>query len=617
MMKKSEAKCRIFNYIVSKFYYLKKYTTFARENREKEVLLPMVVFLNGAILMGIVRDFFNLYFKMKNNLMAPEYLFEISWEVCNKVGGIYTVVSTKARTLADQEGIEAIYIGPDLWAEKENPLFKEDKRMWKGWVKKAAEEGINVRCGYWEIPGRPKVMLVDFKPYFEKKEELYTELWNDFQVDSLHGYGDYDDSMMFGYAAGRLIESFYKFYLNENNKVVVQAHEWQTGGAALYVKKNLPQVGTIFTTHATSIGRSIASNGKPLYDYFEGYNGDQMAAELNVQSKHSVEKQTAHNVDCFTTVSELTARECEQLIERKIDVVLENGFEKDFVPSGASFTSKRKKARKLRIRAAEALTGTKISDDALLIGLGGRMEMRNKGIDLFLQAVRGLRDSNVERDIIAFIDVPAWMDTAREDLCERLAQKDGEWSTPLENPFVTHKLHNMNEDAIVCAIRNLGLDKVSADDRVKVVYVPCYLNGSDGIFNMSYYDVLIGNDLSVYPSYYEPWGYTPLESVAFRIPTITTNLAGFGLWVNSLLGKQGELSDGVEVIQRTDSNYFEMSDVITKNICTFAAQNEKDVDAIRKKAAKIADKALWKCFILNYFDAYDFALKQAENRKNK
>ncbi|MBR5511468.1 MAG: glycogen/starch synthase, partial [Bacteroidaceae bacterium] len=319
---------------------------------------------------------------MKNNLMAPEYLFEISWEVCNKVGGIYTVVSTKARTLADQEGIEAIYIGPDLWAEKENPLFKEDKRMWKGWVKKAAEEGINVRCGYWEIPGRPKVMLVDFKPYFEKKEELYTELWNDFQVDSLHGYGDYDDSMMFGYAAGRLIESFYKFYLNENNKVVVQAHEWQTGGAALYVKKNLPQAGTIFTTHATSIGRSIASNGKPLYDYFEGYNGDQMAAELNVQSKHSVEKQTAHNVDCFTTVSELTARECEQLIERKVDVVLENGFEKDFVPSGASFTSKRKKARKLRIRAAEALTGTKIADDAILIGLGGRMEMRNKGIDL-------------------------------------------------------------------------------------------------------------------------------------------------------------------------------------------------------------------------------------------
>ena len=149
---------------------------------------------------------------MKNKKLSPEYLFEISWEVCNKVGGIYTVVSTKARTLADEKGIEAIYIGPDLWKESVNPLFKEDKRMWKGWVKKAAEEGVNVRCGYWEIPGRPKVVLVDFKPYFEKKEQLYAELWDDFQVDSLHGYGDYDDSMMFGYAAGRLIESFYNHF---------------------------------------------------------------------------------------------------------------------------------------------------------------------------------------------------------------------------------------------------------------------------------------------------------------------------------------------------------------------------------------------------------------------
>ncbi|MBR5456164.1 MAG: glycogen/starch synthase [Bacteroidaceae bacterium] len=552
---------------------------------------------------------------MKKDLMLPEYLFEISWEVCNKVGGIYTVVSTKARTLSEVEGLNTIYIGPDLWKEKENPLFTEDKRLWSAWRKSLSDEKLTVRCGYWEIPGRPKVILVDYTGYMADKDAIYGELWNDFAVDSLHGYGDYDDSMIFGYSVGRVIESFYKKVVKKG-KAVVQAHEWQSGGAALYIKKNLPEVGTIFTTHATSIGRSIASNGKPLYDYFEGYNGDQMAAELNVQSKHSVEKQTAHNVDCFTTVSDLTARECEQLIERKIDVVLENGFEKDFVPSGAAFTSKRKKARELRIRAVEALTGTKIGDDALLIGLGGRMEMRNKGIDLFLQAMRGLRDQKeLDRDIIAFIDVPAWMDTAREDLCERLAQTDAEWDTPLENPFITHKLHNTNEDAVVCAIRSLGLDRIDGS-RVKVVYVPCYLNGSDGVFNMNYYDALIGNDLSVYPSYYEPWGYTPLESVAFRIPTITTNLAGFGLWVNSLLGRQGELNDGVEVIERTDSNYFEMSDVITKTICTFAAQNKKDVDAIRKKAAKIADKALWKCFILNYFNAYDHALRQAEKRKD-
>lgn len=554
---------------------------------------------------------------MKKNFLSPDFLFEISWEVCNKVGGIYTVVSTKARTIAEQKGIEAVYIGPDLWTECKNPLFSEDKKLWKDWVCKAAEEGIKVRCGYWEIPGRPKVILVDYKPFLEIKTDLYTGLWNDFKVDSLHGYGDYDDSMMFGYAAGRLIESFYKYYIDDTKKVVLQAHEWQTGFAALYIKKQMPMIGTIFTTHATSVGRSIASNGKPLYDYFEGYHGDQMAEELNVQSKHSVEKQTAHNVDCFTTVSELTARECEQLIERKVDVVLENGFEKDFVPTGGGFASKRRKARKLRIRVAEALTGTEISDDALLIGIGGRMEMRNKGIDLFLQAVKGLQSvKDLKRDIIAFVDVPAWMDKGRDDLKERLLQKNAKWSTPLENPFITHDLHNMNDDAIVCAIRNLGLDNIGKESRVKVVYVPCYMNGNDGIFNLNYYDALIGNDLSVYPSYYEPWGYTPLESVAFRIPTVTTNLAGFGLWVNSLLGKRGELCDGVEVIQRTDSNYFEMSDVITKTICNFALQNESETDAIRKKAAGISEKALWKCFIIKYLEAYNVALEKAGNRKN-
>ena len=262
---------------------------------------------------------------MKNELMLPEYLFEISWEVCNKVGGIYTVVSTKARTLSQMEGLNAIYIGPDLWKQKENPLFTEDKRLWSAWRKSVAGEKFTVRCGYWEIPGRPKVILVDYSGYMEDKDAIYGEWWNDFGLDSLHGYGDYDDSMIFGYSVGRVIESFYNKVVKKGN-VVVQAHEWQSGGAALYVKKHLPAAGTIFTTHATSIGRSIASNGKPLYDYFEGYNGDQMADELNVQSKHSVERVSAANVDCFTTVSEITARECKQLIEREIDVILENGF---------------------------------------------------------------------------------------------------------------------------------------------------------------------------------------------------------------------------------------------------------------------------------------------------
>ena len=552
---------------------------------------------------------------MKKNVSLPEYLFEISWEVCNKVGGIYTVVSTKARTLSLVEGLNAIYIGPDLWKEKENPLFTEDKRLWNGWRKSACNEKLSVRCGYWEIPGRPKVILVDYSGYMADKDAIYARLWDNFGVDSLHGYGDYDDSMIFGYAVGKVIESFYNSVIKKGSKAVVQAHEWQSGNAALYVKKHLPAVGTIFTTHATSAGRSIASNGKPLYDYFEGYNGDQMAAELNVASKQSVEKTTALNVDCFTTVSEITARECKQLIGRECDVILENGFEKDFVPVGKEFAAKRKIARDARLRVARALTGDTISDDAIIIGTGGRMEMRNKGIDMFLESMARLNAcEDMNRDVVAFVDVPAWSGDARADLLERLASEENSWNTPLPNPYLTHNLHNFNEDAIACTIRNIGLGNYDGKNRVKVIYVPCYLKGNDGVFDMDYYDVLIGNDLNIYPSYYEPWGYTPLESAAFHIPTITTALAGFGLWVNSVLGREGKLADGVEVVNRNDSNYFEAVEVITKTICIFAKLSEKEVSECRKKVAKLADKALWKHFIKNYYKAYATALDAAEKR---
>ena len=548
--------------------------------------------------------------------MLPDYLFEISWEVCNKVGGIYTVLSTKAETVSEIKGMNEIYIGPDLWEGKENPLFTEDKRLWRKWRNSVVDEKFKVRCGYWEIPGRPKVMLVDFENYIDEKESFYYTLWEKFKVDSLHGYGDYDESVLFGYAVGRVIESFYKYYLSEKDNVVVQAHEWQSGSAALYLKMALPAVGTLFTTHATSIGRSIASNGKPLYDFFEGYDGDQMADELNVQSKHSIEKQSAHNVDCFTTVSELTARECLQLIERKIDVILENGFEKDFVPEKNEFDARRAQARSARLRVARALTGSEISDDAIIIGIGGRMEMRNKGIDMFLETMARLNGCNeLERDVVAFIDVPAWSDSPRGDLQKRLSTKDNKWSTPMRDPYLTHNLCNFENDAIAVSIRNIGLANYDGKGRVKVIYVPCYLKGNDGIFNMDYYDVLIGNDLSIYPSYYEPWGYTPLESAAFHIPTITTNLAGFGLWVNSVLGRRGKLSDGVEVVERNDSNYFDSADVITKIICTFAKLSAEEVSEYRRNAAEMAEKALWKHFIKNYLRAYDHALRAAAERK--
>ncbi len=551
---------------------------------------------------------------MGKDYLKPDYIFESSWEVCNKVGGIYTVLSTRAKTLQEEMKDRILFIGPDFWKQEESPYFKEDKSLFAEWQWEAKEQGLKVRVGRWTVPGEPIAILVDFNPFFEQKNEIYGWLWENYGVDSLHAYGDYDEASMFSYAAGLVVESYYNHYLNKGHRVIYHANEWMCGLGALYIKSHLPQIGTVFTTHATSIGRSIAGNQKPLYDYLFAYNGDQMAGELNMQSKHSIEKQTAHHVDCFTTVSDITANECKELLDKPVDVVLPNGFDNSFVPKGAVFNSKRKAARKRLLEVANALLGESLDDDTLIVSTSGRYEFRNKGIDVFVEAMnRLLRDRDLKKKVVAFIEVPGWVGEPRKDLQERLANK-AENNSPLEVPQVTHWLHNMSHDNVLSMLKYYDMHN-RKEDMVKVIFLPCYLDGKDGIVNMTYYDIVLGNDLCVYPSYYEPWGYTPLEAVAFKVPCITTDLAGFGLWANSEFGgRYGEIEDGVKVIHRTDYNYSEVADAIKDTVAKFSAMSQKEVDECRKAADKLSKKALWSEFIKFYHEAYDIALRKAQER---
>ena len=544
----------------------------------------------------------------------PDYIFESSWEVCNKVGGIYTVLSTRAKTLQEAFQDRIIFIGPDFWKEHESPYFREDTTLFADWQGVAKEQGLKLRVGRWTVPGEPIAILVDFNPFFEQKNEIYGWLWEHYSVDSLHAYGDYDEASMFSYAAALVVESYYNHYLNEKQKVIYHANEWMCGLGALYINNKLPQIGTIFTTHATSIGRSIAGNMKPLYDYLFAYNGDQMAGELNMQSKHSIEKQTAHHVDCFTTVSDITAKECVELLDKPVDVVLPNGFDDSFVPNAQQFARKRTAARKKMLEIANALLGEDLDDNTLLVSTSGRYEFRNKGIDVFVEAMnRLLRDRDLKKKVVAFIEVPGWVGEPRKDLQERL--KSGKkYDTPLDVPQVTHWLHNMSHDNVLGMLKYYDMHN-RKDEKVKVIFLPCYLDGNDGIVNMTYYDVVLGNDLCIYPSYYEPWGYTPLEAVAFKVPCITTDLAGFGLWANSVFGHFGELEDGVKVIHRTDYNYSEVADNIKDTVAAYSNMTKKQIEACRKNAGNLSKKALWSEFIKYYYEAYDIALKKAETRK--
>ena len=548
---------------------------------------------------------------MKTELKTPDFIFETSWEVCNKVGGIYTVLSSRAKTLKANYGDQLVFIGPDLKQPTANIDFREESKLLAPWKKAAKKVGLECRIGRWMVPGEPVAVLVDFSPLFQEKNTIYAKAWELFHVDSIRAYGDYDEASMFSVAAGRFVEAVVKECLKPTAKVVYQAHEWMSGLGMLFLKHSLPQVSTIFTTHATSIGRSIAGNNKELYAYFDGYNGDIMAQELHMDAKHSIEKQSALQADCFTTVSRFTDRECKQLLDKPADVVLPNGFENDFVPKGGQFTSVRRKARRRILDVATALTGDRLPDDTLIVSTSGRNDYRCKGFDVFLETMAQLKAQLAEADssarVLALIEVPCWLKGPRADLQRTLAEGVKTVAAPRPNPIITHGLWNLDEDRIVRQMWQLGLNNLPTD-KVKVILVPCYLEGKDGIFDMPYYHLLAANDLALYPSYYEPWGYTPLESCAFHTPCVTTDLSGFGQWVNEVLGREGELADGVKVIHRTDGNFFEVSAEMCATIRTMLDMTAKERTAARNNAARLADKAQWKNFIKYYYQAYDFAL---------
>lgn len=544
-----------------------------------------------------------------------ELLFETSWEVCNKVGGIYTVLSTKSRVLSEQFGNKLIFIGPDVWTkEQPSPYFIERKSLIKDCSSKLElPYGIKIRTGRWNLPGSPQVILVKFDGVYEHLNEIYGLMWEKYKVDSLHSYGDYPEGCAFGVASAIVIEALTKYLKVDPKNVISHFDEWTTGMGLLYLQHLQPATATVFTTHATSIGRSICGNGKPLYDYFSGYHGDQMAEELNMQSKHSLEKAAAHNADCFTTVSEVTARECEQLLDIRPQVVTPNGFEPDFVPKTVKYNRLRKEGREKIIRIAKALKGLEFPEDTIIVATSGRNEYRNKGIDLFLDSMVELDNKfdSTGHKAIALVLVPAWVSEPSGALLMNISFNGDEEVVP---DYLTHRLNN--EDSDLITLRIAALEREGKLKNVSVIDVPVYLDGHDGIVDISYYDILPALDLTIFPSYYEPWGYTPLESIAFGVPTVTTDKAGFGQWVLDNF-KNDLNSCGVKVISRTDSNYYENSYAIAEEAFNY----DKESASLRMKAKggafDTSKKADWRFFIKEYDKAYDVALERAKKRVNQ
>ncbi len=530
--------------------------------------------------------------------MSHPTLFEISFEVCNKIGGIHTVLTTKARTAEERWPGEFICVGPWLLSQGERDRAFEVEEGHEAFVESCRQMGVPVMVGRWTIPGRPLTILVEFSGLWERKDDLLAHLYEQHEVDSIEGGYDYQEPVLFGHAAALVIERWWEEHLAPHHRrAVAHFHEWMTGAGLLHLKERCPAVGTVFTTHATMLGRALSSLGLSPED---GLAADplELAREHGVTAKHSLEGVCVRSADVFTTVSSITAAEAEALHGRRPDPLTPNGIDLAVVDELAGPVG-REAARTRLFRVANAFLGEDLSDAALL-ATSGRYEFHNKGLDLCLDAMADLGEGEGRR-VVFFLLVPAGNSGVRPEVrarLEGLAQAEG----PLG--VTTHNLLNPEEDPILARCRELSLNNDAAS-RVRVISIPVYLDGQDELIGLPYEAVARAMDLTLFPSYYEPWGYTPQESLALGVPTITSDYAGFGRWVQ---GADLDPSSGVTVLARRGRPYDEVRADLVRIVDAYLEGGASAADA-REACRHAAGRTAWSDFYENYLRAYQGALE--------
>jgi glycogen phosphorylase/synthase len=533
-------------------------------------------------------------------------LFEVSWEVCNKVGGIYTVIRSKLPEATWIFGEDYFLLGPDL---KTNLDFEEtDEECWNRIREGVAIKEIPCRFGRWKVPGEPKVILVGFGKKYDKDQLLF-RLWEDSGVDSIAGGWDYLEPVMFSYACSEVIETVHNLHVRPRGmRSVAQFHEWMTGAGLLGLKKRIPEIGTVFTTHATMLGRTLAGSGIDIYTAMEHISPQREASAHNITAKCSMETAAAREADCFTTVSEITATEAKNFLGRTPDLITLNGLDVENIPDLAVDRTEARKSRERLLAAAARFLRRDFPADTRIMLISGRYEYHNKGIDVFLEALGRLnREQGSGETVLAFLFVLG----GYTDLIPSL-QSDAVRPDSGNPPIATHRLNNEASDPILRACDRLGLKNLP-QNRVQVIFIPAYLNGHDGLVDMTYYEALAGCDLGVFPSYYEPWGYTPLESAAHAVPTITTDQAGFGLWAQRVAGECG----GIILLKHLGQPVEAITDDLHGIFRDFLAMKEEEVQCKRTDARAVASRANWKAFYRSYAEAYDRALAAASVRMEK
>ncbi|XPV77817.1 MAG: alpha-glucan family phosphorylase [Desulfovibrio sp.] len=544
--------------------------------------------------------------------MTKDYLFEVSWEVCNMVGGIYTVISSKVQEAQKVFGDGYITIGPLL---SRNPDFVEENTFPEcvEALQRIKDKNIDVRTGYWDIPGQPRTILVNFNGAYSDPNKLLFDFWNDYGVDSMSGAWDYIEPTLFSYATGEVIHEIQKD-LDDYNRIFAHFHEWMSGAGVLYLKKHAPEITTVLTTHATMLGRALSGTGVDIYTQLDEIEPVEQARLHNITAKCSMETVSSREADGFLTVSKITRTEAENLLGNKPDIVTPNGFNLDVF---TDYVQEKDKAQKLRNKlldfASLFLREELDPKKTRLIATSGRYEFRNKGIDILIESLQQMEEYLQKNDSPDITLVNLFLVTggyAGFSSTARRSMKDGQYEIERYEGISTHHLGTPESDPIANGCRDVGLNN-QAGKKVKVIFIPVYLDGNDGVLNMEYYDALSGCDLTVFPSFYEPWGYTPLESIAFAVPTMTCDRAGFGQWVQEMYP---EGHSAVTVIKRLGAENATASEQLATALKDFLHWDDAEMNRRRSAARALAGQATWKEFYKFYVEAYEMAHTVRNNR---
>ncbi len=589
-----------------------------------------------------------------------EFFFEVSWEVCNKVGGIYTVVKSKILPMKKFYGDKYFAIGP-YFMDKAAGQFQEllPPTQLKNIFEKLKSEGIYCHFGTWLVPGDPKTILIDYSEFSKNTNDIKKKLWEEYKIDSLNTeYHDFDEPVVWSFAVGRLLEEIAAL---GDGSLVAQFHEWLSGGALLHLKMQNSKIAKVFTTHATILGRTLSGRNGDLYSEINDMDPKKKAYELGIGSKHQMESACAQNADVFTTVSEITAIEAEALLDRKPEVLLPNGLDMEKFPTLEKATLRhrifREKIRQFIMYYFFPYYKFDL-EKTLIFFIAGRYEFHDKGIDIFIKALANLNErlkkENSNKTIVSFFWIPAgfrgirheilenktifkdikdYTDDSKKEIIERLlygliSQKSltprfllGEETVQEINkgiirlnkytgktpPLSTHYLNNEDQDAIMQSFKKFGLTN-KKEDKVKVVFYPLYLNGADRLLDLTYYESMTGSHLGVFPSYYEPWGYTPLEAGALGVASVTTDCAGFGRY---LLEKAAVTRyPGIHVLKRLNESDDKVTDELTNILYDYSTITKHERIEHKIRAKRLASLADWKILVENYIKAHNLALEK-------